>query len=55
MSFTSPEKIDRVLARLRTKRTRQAEALEDTEQEIEHWRDQLEMFEKRAEKLTPKK
>lgn len=45
MGFVTPEKIDAILARLRAKSRRQAEVLEQTEAEIAHWSDQLDLLE----------
>jgi len=44
VSFVTPEKIDAILTRLRSKARRQKEAVEQTEAEIEHWNDQLDAF-----------
>lgn len=47
MSFATPEKINKILERLRRNAQRQRETLEATEAEIAHWGDQLDLFQEK--------
>lgn len=52
MAFIDQERIQKILNQLLAKRDRQQNAIDNTNAELEHWQDQLELFKKTEKGAT---